>query len=116
MYLPVNLLPSPSHKLKVAIEKKHALGDHESSFTYFTTIFYLQDIPIHRIVEKRWVKIYWITKCTTTVLFPPKKMEEERENEIAKPVLNNLFFLVFIRFSPKISAPTVFLLILILLE
>ena len=66
MYLPVNLLPSPSHKLKVAIEKKHALGDHESSFTYFTTIFYLQDIPIHRIVEKRWVKIYWITKCTTT--------------------------------------------------
>ena len=42
--------------------------------------------------HKKWVKIYWITICTTIVistpfLFPPKKSEEEKENETAKPVL-----------------------------
>ena len=38
------------------------------------------------------VKIHWITKCTTTGYFYPfssilKKREEEKENEVAKPVL-----------------------------
>ena len=53
-------------------------------------------------------KIYWITKCTTTDYFLPlfssllkKKREEEKENEVAKPVLNH-FFSGSNRFSPFI--------------
>ena len=43
------------------------------------------------------VKIYWITKCTTTGYSLPlfsslyKKREEEKEKEFAKPVLNKFF-------------------------
>ena len=46
-----------------------------------------------------WVKIYWITKCTTGYSFPlslpsQKMWEEEKENELTKPGLNKDFLVV----------------------
>ena len=38
----------------------------------------------------------------TLFLFPPKKREEEKENEVAKPVLNNFFYGTN-RISPSFS-------------
>ena len=40
----------------------------------------------------------------TISLFPSKKKgEEEKENELAKPILNNFFFRIDLKFTKKIS-------------
>ena len=51
------------------------------------------------------MKIYWISKCTTTGYSFPlfsfllKKSEEEKENERAKPVLSNYYLVVHLIFT-----------------
>ena len=58
----------------------------------------IQRSPIKHLDSKKYffismVKIYWIARCTTTgFYFPPfssllNKREEEKKNELAKPVL-----------------------------
>ena len=51
------------------------------------------EFHIYPVLYNNWLLL-------TLFIFPPKqKREEEKENELAKPVLNHIFFMIDLKFT-----------------